>query len=340
MYNESGSKRQSFFDAFIVHFSFLMRRLSPFLGPLFGIALLAIAVLVLRSKLSSINPWEVWWQFTHTPASRTVGALLLTAIYYVLITGYDALAFRVIGHPLRYRRIALASFTGYAFSHSVGFSALSGGSVRYRIHSSFGLTMKETAKVVAFNGLTFWVGFLTVAGIAFLIMPIQIPPLLRLPFRTVQPIGWIALLTLASYAWIVTHALHGKKIGSFVLPHLKPKYVLLQMLLGTADWLVGAGILFVLLPGAATVAFPGFFGMFMLAQVAGLVSQLPGGIGVFEGVLLILLNKHISAGVLLGVLILYRIIYYILPLLAAILLLVTHEVRLGRGRFRQRTTPQ
>ncbi len=312
----------------------MQKRFRHLIGPLFGVTLVAIAIIVLAEKVSVLNWGEVQTQYLRLSWLRLGTALLLTTIYYTLVTGYDALAFRVIRHTLPYRRIALASFTGFAFSHNVGLTTLSSGSVRYRIYSSFGLTAKEIAKVIAFATLSFWVGLLAATSAVFILIPIRPHHLLHLPFATVRPIGWIALGCLLCYIWIVTNALHGKKIFSLELPHLKLKYVFAQILIGAGDLLLGCLVVYILLPHSKAMGFPHFFEIFLLAYVAGLFSQVPGGIGVFEGVLILLLPKVSTPAAIVGALIVFRAIFYIIPLIVSVMLLATHEIRINRGKVK------
>ena len=311
----------------VYHSRLDMRRFSHILGPLFGVTLLLIASAVLYEKLSILSLADVQESLRKISHARIAAALALTAVYYVLITGYDALSFKVIGHPLPYRKIALAAFTGYAFSHNVGLTAVSSGSVRYRVHSSFGLTAKESAKVIVFSSLSFWIGFLAVCTIVFLLLPVRSAAALHLPF-SLRFFGWISLTLLILYGWYTMFARHGRKIGSFDLPKINPKVFFLQLLIGSLDWIVASSIVFVLLPHADAGLFPKFFGMFVLAQVSGLVSQVPGGIGVFESVMILLLPKHSPRAAIISVLLIYRAIFYILPLIVATVLLATHEVRM------------
>ena len=110
---------------------------------------------------------------------------------------------RYIQHPLRYSRIALASFLGYAFNNNIGFAGLAGNSLRYRIYTTWGLSAFEIAKVIAFCIMTFWIGFLTVGGLVFVIDPIQIPPNFPFPLATLRPLGVVFLLIVMSYfGWI------------------------------------------------------------------------------------------------------------------------------------------
>lgn len=307
---------------------------AAIIGPLLGIGLIILVAWVLADKFRDLQWGDVVRYLLSTSPVRIAGAVALTIVYYAAITGYDSIAFRIIGHPLPYRRIAIGSFTAYALSHNIGLSAVTGGSVRYRIYSGFGLTATEVAKVVFFTTLSYWIGLLTVASAVFLLLPISLPPALHLPFQSARPIGFISLALLISYFWISTHTRNGKKIAGLTVPHLHPVIILRQMLIGSVDWLVSALIVFTLLSRTLEVVrFGRFFEIFVLAQFAALSSQLPGGIGVFESVILLLLPPRSNVAAVLGALLLYRIIFYLLPLVVSLVSLVTHEVGHGRRRL-------
>ncbi len=315
----------------------MSQRFKHIIGPLLGIILLLIAIYVLYHKLSSFTLGDIERDLRQTSLKSILIATLLTTLYYTVITLYDTIGMRFIGHPLPYRRIALAAFTGYAFGHNVGLSVISSGSVRYRIYSSFGLTVKQSAKVIAFCSLSFWIGFLTVSSVIFLVLPMKIPHILHLPFHTVRILGVIAAGMLLAYGIYTTHAHHGHKIGSLELPKLTPKIFGLQMLVGSLDWLLASSVVYVLLPHADIISFPRLFEIFVLAQICGIASQVPGGIGVFEGVLLVFLPKHVvPVSVVIGALLIYRIIFYMLPLGIATVLIAAHEVRITRKKISER----
>ena len=201
--------------------------------------------------------------------------------------------------------------------------------MRLRVHSSFGLTPKETAKVVAFSSLSFWIGFLTISGIMFTALPIHAPHILHLPLRSIRIFGLLALLMLMIYGLYTTHSHRGLRLFGVDLPKFTPKIFALQMLIGSCDWLLASSVMFVLLPHADAGLYPRFFEMFVLAQMAGLASQVPGGIGVFESIILALLPRHSPLSGIVGALLVYRIIFYVLPLIIATVLLATHEVRIS-----------
>lgn len=300
----------------------IKRALPLILGPcLFGIALW-----ILWHEMAAYHFHDVARQVRALPASRVIEALLLTALDYLVLTGYDWLALKYIDKPLPYPRVALASFLGYAFSHNLGFSFLSGGGARYRVYSTWGLSALEVTQIVAFCALTFWIGVLTVGGSAFLLDPFAIPRVLHLPFATVRPLGILFLLAVGgAFAWRCL----GRKsiqIGSFELNLPTPRMWLAQMALSSVDWLLACAVLFVLLPPEGALSFKAFVGIFLLAQISGLISQVPGGLGVFETVLFLLLKPFFPAPAILGSLLAYRGIYYLLPLLCAACLMGANEI--------------
>jgi uncharacterized membrane protein YbhN (UPF0104 family) len=169
-------------------------------------------------------------------------------------------------------------------------------------------------------------------------MRVRIPPGFHVPFQSTRVIGFVALGLLIAYWIYMAFAHKGRKIGSVELPKLTPKFVLLQMLLGAADWFLASSVLFVLLPHADPMLFSNFFKVFVLAQSVGFASQIPGGVGVFEAIMLSIKTPHVSKAAILGSLLLYRIIFYVVPLVFATILLATHEVRLGRHRLKGGST--
>jgi uncharacterized membrane protein YbhN (UPF0104 family) len=284
------------------------------LGPLFGLLLFGIALWVLHHELQEYHYHDLVRHVEELSAQRLLLALVLTITSYVVLTGYDTLSLRYIHRPLAYSKIALASFIGYAFSHNIGFSLLSGGSVRYRLYSAWGLSTVEITTVVAFNGLTFWFGILTLGGVIFLWEPLVIPSSLQLPFASVRPLGMIFLFLVGGYLLFSAFRKTPLQIREWVIP-LPPAWLSLsQIALSSLDWALAGSVLYVLLPPTATLSYPVFLGIFILAQITGVVSQVPGGLGVFETVVLLLLSPQFPTLSILGALVAYRGIYYLLPL--------------------------
>ena len=304
-------------------------RFTP-LGPVLVLLLLAVSCWVLQHQLQAFHYHDIVRTLEVIPGWRLGLAAVLTTLSYLLLTGYDALALYYLRHPLRYGKVALASFIGYVFSYNIGLSILGGSAVRFRLYSSWGLSTAEIAKVVAFCSLTFWLGVLTVTGVALLMESPRLLTALPLPFTCARFLG---VILLGLVVWYLTWGAIKKtplRLLRWEFPLPPPQVSLGQIGLSTLDWCLAGGVCYALLPPSLSLSYPAFLGVFALAQVAGLISHVPGGIGIFETVILLFLSPRIPAASVLGSLVAYRGIYYLLPLAIASALLAAHEVIRGK----------
>lgn len=303
-----------------------VRRLWPFVRPLLMIAIFAIALRVLQSTLTQYRWRDVMRYLESLPPIQIAISVVLTLLGYFLMTGYDVLAFRYINHPLPYRRIALASFIGYAFNNNVGLSGIVGGSLRYRLYSAWRLTAVDIAKVIAFYTITFWLGFVLLGGSLFIIAPPQVPHAIHLPFNSIRVLGFVLLLPAVAYlTWVIVRK-QAVRIRQWEFELPAPRLMVAQVLVSAADWILAAAVLYILLPDELPTGFVHFLGIFLLGQIAGVASNLPGGLGVFEAIILVFLAPYYSASAILGSLFAFRVIYYLLPLIVATILLAAHEI--------------
>ncbi|NIA16936.1 MAG: bifunctional lysylphosphatidylglycerol flippase/synthetase MprF, partial [Planctomycetes bacterium] len=207
--------------------------------------------------------------------------------------------------------------------------------VRYRIYSSWGISAMETAKVALFCGFTLWLGFCGIAGVSFLFEPLPLPQFLHFPFTSVRPVGAVLLALLGGYILWASLSTKPLKIRGWELHVPGTRLALAQTAISCLDWVVAAGVLYVLLPPAASLPCVRFLGIFMLAQSIGLVSQIPGGLGAFEVTILFLLSPNYSTPAILGALLTYRGIYYLLPFAVACLILAANELLERKKAIRQ-----
>ena len=310
------------------HVGKIWRRLTPLVAiPLFG-----FAAWVIRGELTRFHYRDIVHALHTMPGSAVGLAAALTAVSFLALTGYDLLALRFVGHSLPYRRTALASFIGYAFSNALGFPLLTGMPLRFRLYSGWGLSSVEIGQLVGFNAATLWLGFFALGGLVFLLEPLRLPALLHLPFATARPLGVLLLLIVAAYIAATVAARGPLRVRDVELALPRPRLAVAQLALGAFDWAVASAVLYALLPpGGGSLTWPAFLGVFLLAQIAGLVSHIPGGLGVFEAVTLVLLP--IPESQLVASLLAYRAVYYLAPLLAATVALGAYEYQRGRERF-------
>ena len=293
-----------------------------------ALAVFVMAIFVLRHEARGHSMQDVIIALGQLSRLRLALAFCLTTAYYIVLTTYDALAFRFIKHKLPYLDVALASFIGHAFSNSLGFAPITSGSLRFRIYSQKGVTPMQILNVIAFTSITFWLGFLTVATALFLIAPPVIPSSFNIPFETARPLGFLFLL--AIILWLGWSTLRHRKEftlcgHTFCFPPLRIS--LLQMGLASLEWLFSAGIVFTLIPSSGNVPYHAFLGVFLLAQIAGLISQIPGGLGVFESIVLALMSGTVPVPAVMATLFVYRLFFNILPLALAILLIGLRELK-------------
>ncbi len=303
------------------------RRLVVALGPTVALGGFVAALVVLRGELHHYTYHQIVQSLRGIPYDRLALAVVLTACSFFTLTLYDLMAVRYVGRRQPYRRIALASFLGYAFSNSVGFSALSGGPIRYRVYSSARFSALDVAKIMAFCTVTLWLGFAAVGSLVFLLFPFSLPPSLHVPLLlSSRPLGIAFLIPVLGYLSLSAVRKGTLTIKGWEVPLPSPRLAMIQLLTASADWIAAASVLYVLLPEGSRLSFPGFLGAFLFAQVAGIISQVPGGLGVFETAMVLLIAPTVPAAALLASLVAYRGIYYLLPLVIAALTLAGREV--------------
>jgi uncharacterized membrane protein YbhN (UPF0104 family) len=297
--------------------------------PLIGILFFGVAVWFLGQELRQYDLSEITGQLSQIPTANVVASLILSFMSYLVLTGYDGLGIAYIGERLRMNRIIRAGFISYAFSHNIGMALVTGGSMRYRLYSLWGFTGVQVTQIVAFSALTLWVGFCTVAGLSLLFASPELPDNVPfLPLMSMQILGLILLIMVGFYLWGSIRVQKKVRIGDCLFSFPDLTVAVQQIILASADWMMAAAVLYVLLPGSE-IHFFSFLGVFLLAQIIGLFSQVPGGLGVFESVMLMYLSRYMEGSSILGMLLIYRIVYYLIPLLVAMILL-GHQEYLSR----------
>lgn len=299
--------------------------LKRFAPALLGLLLFGLSLWAIHQELHRYGWQNVLTSLQSIPRKHLLGAGLLMVINYIFLTAYDTLAITYVGESLPYFKTGFVGFVSYAISNSVGLALLSSSAIRYRFYSQWGLSNRKIASIIAFCNLSFWLGLLTVGGITFLIDPLQLPPFLRLPFASVHPLGFIFLTLTLAYLWLSLLTRQSLQIGKWRLPHVPLYLSLWQIIITAIDWGLAAAILYILLPNHSSLSYPGFFGIYLLAQIVGLISNVPGGLGIFETVILLSLTSLFSSVQLLGALLAYRVIYFWIPLLLATLSLGFYE---------------
>lgn len=295
--------------------------------------LLGAALWILRDVLREYHYRDVVRELRAIPPLRLAASLALTGVGYLALVGYDLAALRHVGRRLPARKVGPIAFVSFAISNSAPLSILTGGGLRYRLYGGLGLSGAEIATVVAFDASTYVVGLLTVAGIVFLIESPPVPGRLRVPFGALHPVGFVFLALVLGYLALTALWHRPIRFRSREVRLPSARVALAQIGTSTLDWTASAAALYVLLPPGLGIAYPQFLAVFLLAQIVALITPLPGGIGVFEAIVVLLTPAGAPAAVL-GSLLAYRAIYYLLPLLIAGGYLAARFLRTRVGGFR------
>ena len=288
-----------------------------------GIFVAAIATL--SSLVHEINLHEVLQAFHDTPPDTIVAAVLAAIASYIVMIGYDYTASRYAGLNLKFAQVAPISFCAFGLGNMLGFGALSSGAVRYRMYTAFGATPEAIARMIGFIAFGFGLGVGVVGAAGLLLEAGEAAPILHTSTRILTVTALILLGGLFSILFFIAS---GKeiRIGTITLKLPSMKLLSWQVPISVVDLVFAAGVLWFLLPDT-TLPFTIFVGFFALATVLGLISHVPGGLGVFESTMLFLLKDRIDAPKLLAALVMYRIIYYVIPFILALALLLWQEAK-------------
>ncbi|MEH1966525.1 lysylphosphatidylglycerol synthase domain-containing protein [Nostoc sp.] len=312
----------------------MFQKLRLNFSTLFGLLLLVLSLWAIANELREYNYRDILNSLAAIPKSRLSWAIWLTVLGYLVMIGYDILGFSYINRSLSWNKIALTNFISSAFSNTIGFALLTGSAIRYRFYANWGVSAVAIAQVIAFANFTFWLGMFAVAGFLFLINPLKIPTQLHLPFATVRPIGVIFLLLVAAYLLGSIFIKQPLIIRGQEFRFPTFKISLAQIAISSLDWILAAAVLYAVLP-KISLSYPDFLGIYLLAMFAGVVSNVPGGLGVFETIILLILSSKVSAAAILGSMLAYRGVYYFLPLLVASSLLGLYEMRFRAGNLQK-----
>jgi uncharacterized membrane protein YbhN (UPF0104 family) len=299
------------------------------IGLALSITIIAAALVVLYRMLHTIEFDEVLVALRNTSGHRIALAAGFVAAGYLTLTFYDLFALRTIGRrDVSYWTAALAGFTSYSIGHNLGASVFTGGAVRYRIYSAHGLTAVDVAKICFIAGLTFWLGNATVLGLGIAYEPEAASAIDQLPAWMNRILALFALCVLAGYvAWVWTapRAI-GHKNWKVTLPG--GPLTLLQIVIGIIDLGFCALAMYVLLPSDPHIGFITLAVIFVSATLLGFASHSPGGIGVFDAAMLVALWQFDKEELLAGLL-LFRLLYYIVPFALSLAILGIREIILG-----------
>jgi uncharacterized membrane protein YbhN (UPF0104 family) len=296
--------------------------------PILGVLLLIGAIYVVQKEFRHLRLRDIEDALHDIPLRALAIGFLWTVLSYAVLTIYDRLGTIYAGHKVSYGRVAFASFCAYALSHNLGFAAVSGAAVRYRLYAHWGLTPLQIAKTVAFCSLTFALGGMVLGGTILFLEPQSIPFFgEHMPAAVMYAVG--ALLWAIVIAYVTLSRVFGSvRLFGYEIGLPGWRMAIVQVVLATVDVAITASIFYALLPPTPHLTWPIFLGVYVASYTAGLAANLPGGIGVFDTAILLGLQPYVSAPHIVGAIVVFRLYYYVIPLFLAGALFTGNEILL------------
>lgn len=289
--------------------------------PLASLLVAVVAVFALRTELRTVSYREISAAASLVPWRSIFLSVFVTGLCYVVLPLYDVLGLRYARHPLPLGLSYLTSFLAYAFSQSLGFAAVTGGAVRLRFWSVAGLTTAEITQAAVFSAAGFWVGVGTISGLALIVVPLPSGSVVHISHAMLVALGVLLLAMVGTYVIGASTRRQPIHIRGWELRSPGAALAFSQLGVALVDWLLAALVAWILLPTAPLLTFPVFVGLFALAQAIGVLSHVPGGLGVFDTLMVLFLGQWLPAHEVLASLVVYRVVYYLLPFVAASLTL-------------------
>lgn len=318
-------------------------RMRPWVLAALGIGLACIVGLALHGLLRDVRYADVMAAVQVTSTLDIVLALLATAASFLALSGYDASSLKYAGVQVGRGTVVLTSFVAYALSNTIGLGPLTGGSVRMRMYAAAGLEPTQIAQVIVFNAAAFGLGISAFGALGLLWGAPEVAALLHTPPGLLRAAAATTLVVLGAFIWQCSRTSTLRLGPSWTLRLPPAGLAIRQLAISALELGASAAVLWFLLPDDR-IALPTFIAFYAIAIAAGIISHVPGGVGVFEAVMLIASGSRVPTDAMLGALLLYRGIYHVLPLVLATLVLVVYELRSGVaapvGRMAVRLSPR
>ena len=304
--------------------------------PLIGIGAVIFSCWLLFREVRTISLDQIWASFVAITPLQWTCSVASAIVAYIMLAYYDRLALRHIGRSVSFPFVAATSFATYALSHNIGASVFSGAVVRYRAYRSRGLSGSEIALLIAFCSFTFGVGVLLVSAVSLLIQPDIIQRYFDIHSSVPVFIAGAIVVAIAFYAFGSFKGFQPLTIGKFHLHYPRRDVVIRQLIAAPLEIVAAAGIIYFALPPEHNPGFVVVLAIFVISFTLALVSHAPGGLGVLEVTFLAGLSDVPETHVLAALLV-FRILYLLIPFaIAIVLVLVFEQSALWRRRSADR----
>ena len=306
------------------------RRLKTVLGVAASVAIACLAGYVLYGTFSRISVADVIANIRATPTARLLLAAACAAGAFGVLAAYEVAAVRYVKHCIGRAKPVVTALIAFPLGHAVGQAVLSGSAIRYRMYSPAGFTAMEVGATVLLCGLPYALAFGLLLDLALVFGAQPLAPLFRISEQWLFALGCVGLVKDAGYLLLVKLRKAPIRLGGWSVNLPTLRMTLLQVVVGVLDISLIASVLYLLLPDSAQIAFLPFLAVYLSSVLVGVISHVPAGLGVLESVLLLLM-PHVPPEQLLAAVLLYRVIYEVIPLVIALAIWSAYELVANDG---------
>lgn len=306
------------------------RRLKTYLGIAASVAIATLALYVLYRTFQRISFADVLVNIRALPRDRLLLASACAAVAFATLAAYEVVVVRYVKQCIGWAKPVITALIAFPLGHGLGQTVLSGSAIRYRMYAPAGFSATEVGATVLLCGLPYVLAFGLLIDLALVFASEQLEPLFRIPARWLFALGCVGLVKDAAYLFFVYRREAPIRLGGWSVRLPTMRLTLLQVVVGLVDVCLVASVLYLLLPSSAGVAFLPFLAVYLASILVGVLSHVPAGLGVLESMLLLLL-PHVPPEQLLAAVLIYRVIYEVVPFVIALALWGIYELTAADG---------
>jgi phosphatidylglycerol lysyltransferase len=305
-------------------------RLKALIGVIASVAIALLAAYVLYRTFQRISVRDVLARMREVPAQVLLMSALCAFGAFLALALYEIVVVRHVKRPLGRLKPMLTAFIAFPLGHAIGQAMLSAGAVRYRMYTPAGFSAMEVGATVLLANLPYALAFGLLLDLSLVLGAERLAPLVRVSAHWLVLLGCLGLAKDLGYQLLVRLRKAPIRLGGWAVNLPTPAMTALQLVVGLIDVILISSVLYMLLPESANIGYLPFLAVYLASVLAGVLSHVPAGLGVLESMLLVLL-PHVPPDELLAAVLLYRVIYEIVPLLAALALWGVYELAARDG---------
>ena len=299
-------------------------RIKTYAGVAVSVLLAALAGWVLWRTFQRISFADVVAQMRALPAATLALAALCAAGAFTVLALYEIVVVRYVKGEVGRARPMLTAYIAFPLGHAVGQAMLSGGALRYRMYTPAGFSATEVGATALLANMPYGLAFGLLLDISLVFAADMLAPMFRVDSQWLFLLGCIGLCKDAGYVLMILLRKRPIKLGGWSVNLPSPAMTALQLVVGLADIFLVSTVLYLLLPESIGIGYLAFLGAYLASILVGVLSHVPAGLGVLESMLLLLL-PDVPPEQLLTAVLMYRVIYEIVPVLGSLTLWFVFE---------------